>query len=169
MRFRRHFQLAGAIVLLVLHGCASYDGSGLVPGQSTAADVERIMGQPKEKITEHTGETVWFYPHNPAGRDTYAVRVARDGRVVDIEQRLTINNIGRLVAGTSTREDVRLIFGPPYRVTFLPIQVREVWEYRMFNQIQIPHNLFVQYSTDGIVREVLLLRDPSQDMPAPFR
>src|SRR5436190_23300472 len=111
---------------IVLHGCASYDGRGLVPGQSTAADVERVMGPPKEKLTERTGETVWFYPHNPAGRDTYAVRVAKDGRVVDIEQRLTINNIGKLVAGTSTKDDVRLIFGPPYRVTYLPIQVREV-------------------------------------------
>jgi len=169
MRSGGLFLIAAAIVPHILSGCASYDGRDLVPGQSTAADVERTMGPPKEKLAERTGETVWFYPHNPAGRDTYAVRVAKDGRVVDIEQRLTIPNIGKLVAGTSTAQDVRLILGPPWRVTFLPMQQREVWEYRMFNQIQVPHNLFVQYSTDGIVREVLLLRDPSQDMPAPFR
>jgi hypothetical protein len=163
MRLRRLLLLAA----IVLQGCAAYDGHGLVPGQSTATDVERIMGQPAERLPESTGEAVWFYPRNPYGRHTYAVRIAKDGRVVDVEQRLTIDNLAKLRAGSSTAKDVRALLGPPYRITRLDRQQRDVWEYRMFNQIQIPHNLFVQYSYDGIVQEVLLLRDPSQDFPGP--
>jgi hypothetical protein len=154
--------LAGALA-----ACASYDGRGIVAGSSTAADVERVMGQPAEKVTGSAGDTVWFYPRNPFGRHTYAVSVAPDGRVRGIEQTLTMENMARIGAGTSTAKDVRLMFGPPYRVTRNHMGDREVWEYRMFNQIQIPYNLFVQYSLDGVVREVLFLRDPSQDMPAP--
>jgi hypothetical protein len=155
--------LVGAVLVA---GCASYSGSGLVPGKSTAADVEQLMGPPKEKIGVAGGDSVWFYPRNPAGRHTYAVRVAPDGVVRAIDQRLTVENMQKLVAGATTANEVRELFGPPNRVTHLNMQERDVWEYRMLNPIQIPYNLYVQYSADGIVREVLFLRDPSQDMPA---
>ena len=152
------------IVALLLQGCASYDGRGLVPG-SSVADVERIMGQPKEKIPGPDGDTTWFYPHNPFGRHTYAVQIAPDGRVRSVEQRLTVANMQRVVANASTMRDVRLLFGPPNRVLRNHQGDRQVWEYRMFNQIDIPHQLYVQYSDDGVVREMLFLRDPSMDMP----
>lgn len=157
------------LLAMVLQGCASYDGRGLVPGASTAADVERVMGAPAEKQTSTAGDSVWFYPRGPFGRHTYAVSVAPNGVVRGIEQTLTVANMEKVHAGSSTARDVRLVFGPPTRVTRNHRGDREVWEYRMVNQIQIPYNLFVQYSDDGIVREMLFLRDPSQDMPAPGR
>ena len=165
---------AALLALLLLSGCASYDGRGLVAGSSTTADVERVMGPPREKLPVTgnplwAGDTVWFYPHNPFGRHTYAVQIAADGRVRSIEQRLTVANLQKLVANETAMRDVRLLFGPPNRVTRNHRGDRQVWEYRMFNQIDIPYNLYVQYSDDGIVREVLFLRDPSQDMPAPGR
>jgi hypothetical protein len=157
------------IVALLLQGCAAYDGRGLVPGTSTAADVERVMGRPAERLTATTGDTIWFYPRGPFGRHTFAVSVAPDGVMRGIEQTLTVRNMEKIAAGSSTAQDVRMIFGPPTRVTRNHRGDREVWEYRMYNQIQIPYNLFVQYSDDRIVREVLFLRDPSQDMPSPGR
>ena len=165
-RLRWIFLLACAALLAA---CAAYDGRGLIPGKSVAGDVELLMGAPREKIGIAGGDSVWFYPRNPAGRHTYAVRVAPDGVVREIEQRLTVENMNKLVAGATEAKEVRALFGPPYRVTRLDRQERDVWEYRMFNQIQIPYNLFVQYSADGVVREVLFLRDPSQDMPSPGR
>jgi hypothetical protein len=162
MTIARYFLVGAALVA----GCASYDGRGLVPGKSVAGDVEQLMGPPKEKITTGGGDSVWFYPRNPAGRHTYAVRVAPDGTVREIDQRLTVENMQKLVADATTAREVRVLFGPPYRITRLDRQERDVWEYRMYNPIQIPYNLFVQYSADGIVREVLFLRDPSQDAPA---
>lgn len=160
-------RICALLLAAILGACAAYDGRGLVPGQSTTVDVERVMGQPAEKIASTAGDTVWFYPRNPFGRHTYAVSVAPDGRVRGIEQTLTVENMARLTAGSSTTRDVRLLFGPPYRATRNHMGDRDVWEYRMFNQIQIPYNLSVQFSLDGIVREVLFLRDPSQDMPSP--
>jgi hypothetical protein len=157
------------IVALLLQACAAYDGRGLVPGSSTAADVERVMGKPADKLAASTGDTIWFYPRGPFGRHTFAVSVAPDGVMRGIEQTLTVRNLERIVAGSSTTRDIRMIFGPPTRITRNHQRDRNVWEYRMFNQIQIPHNLFVQFSDDGIVREVLFLRDPSQDMPSPGR
>src|SRR5262245_8501937 len=100
----------------LLAGCASYDGRSLVPGQASSADTERVMGAPREKIALANGETVWFYPHGPAGRDTYAVTIAADGRVVSVEQRLTEAHFMKLVAGTSNQRDTRAIIGPPSRV-----------------------------------------------------
>ena len=155
---------AALLGLLLLQACASYEGRGLAPG-SSVADVERIMGQPKEKVAGPDGDTTWFYPHNPFGRHTYAVQIAPDGRVRSVEQRLTVENMQRVVANASTMQDVRLLFGPPNRVIRNHRGDRQVWEYRMFNQIDIPHQLYVQYSDDGVVREMLFLRDPSLDMP----
>jgi len=155
--------LPGALLAAVfLHGCASYDGRGLVPGQASSADVERLMGAPKEKLSSANGESTWFYPHGPAGRDTYAVRLSADGRVVSVEQRLTEAHFMKLVAGSSTQRDTREIIGPPSRVT--RNNQREIWEYPYFNTIQTPFLLYVQFSGDGVVREVLTLRDPNQDV-----
>jgi len=148
----------------LLAGCASYDGRGLIPAKSTAAEVEQLMGPPAEKIGEPAGDTVWFYPRGPAGRQTYAVRIAPDGVMRSIEQRLTVENLNKLLAGETTARDVRALFGPPSYITRLDRQQRDVWEYRMKNQIDIDYNLFVQYSYDGILREALFLRDPKYDV-----
>jgi hypothetical protein len=121
------------------------------------------MGPPAERIGAPGGDSVWFYPRGPAGRHTYAVRVAPDGVMRGIEQRLTVDNMQKLVAGETTAKEVRALFGPPYRVTRLEPQRRDVWEYRMQNQIEVDYSLFVQYSSDGIVREALFLRDPKYD------
>jgi hypothetical protein len=151
------------LCLALLSGCASYDGRGLIPGKSTASDVEQLMGPPAERISEPGGGSVWFYPRGPMGRHTYAVRVAPDGVMRGIEQRLTVENLQKLVADETTAKDVRALFGPPSRVTRLERQQRDVWEYPMKNQIDLDYSLFVQFSYDGIVREALFLRDPKYD------
>jgi hypothetical protein len=149
-------------------GCASYDGRSLVAGKSTAADVESVMGSPAEKVVTANGDSTWFYPHAPAGRDTYAVRIAPDGVVRSVDQRLTIDNMAKLVVGTTTTKEVREIFGPPNRVIRMERQQREAWEYLYYDAIQIPFILYVQTSADGIVREVVTIRDPSQDTPGGY-
>jgi hypothetical protein len=140
-------------------GCASYDGRALVPGQSTARDVEALMGPPAERLTLAGGDSVWFYPRQPFGLQTYAVRLSREGVVRGVEPRLTEENVARLVPGTSTKQDVRELLGPPWQTAFLPRQQREVWGYKMENRARTQHDLYVQFSADGIVREVLMVRD----------
>lgn len=157
-----------ALAAALIAGCASYGGSGLVAGSSTTSDVERVMGRPAEKLAAADGGSTWFYPHAPAGRDTYAVRIASDGKVRAVEQTLTEANVARLVAGASTTKEVREIFGPPNRAFRNERQQREIWEYLYYNPIQIPFIFYVQASADGIVREVVTIRDPSQDTPGGY-
>lgn len=144
---------------LAAAGCASYDGRGLVPGQSTARDVEALMGPPAERLTLAGGDSVWFYPRQPFGMQVYAVRLSAEGLVRAVEARLTEENVARLVPGASTKKDVRELFGPPWETGFLPRQQREVWGYKMENAARAMHDLYVQFSADGVVREVLMVRD----------
>jgi hypothetical protein len=153
--------LASALLL----GCASYSGRGLVPGQSTAADVEALMGKPAERIETPGGGSVLYYPRGPYGRQTYAVVLRADGKVQAVEQRLTDENIAKLVTGTTTSKQVREIFGPPPKTTSIPRLQRDVWEYPMDNMTQ-PRILYVQISADGIVREVLKMEDYSAEAPS---
>jgi len=153
------FLVAGAAALLA--GCASYDGRTLIPGTSNAAEVEATMGRPAEKIGR-AGESIWWYPRGPMGFHTYAVRMGADGRLRSIEQRLTVENVKALVPGRSTKQDVRDLFGPPFEVSELTLLPREVWEYQLL-EYDFKWKLWLQYSRDGVLREVLQMRHPDMD------
>jgi hypothetical protein len=149
------------IVLLALVGCASFDGRGLVPGQSTADDVERLMGPAADKRAGPGGETWLYYPRQPYGRKVFVARVAGDGRLVAVEQRLTDENVGKIIPNRSTSDDARTLLGPPYVVTAFPRLERTVWQYNMrhFADPGIPISLYVQFSPDNLAREVMLIDD----------
>src|SRR5262245_32898014 len=117
----------------VLAGCAAYGGAGLVPGASTAADVEAVMGPPFERFEAEGGASVWFYPRQPFGRENYAVTILRDGRVYSIEQRLTEENLRKLVAGSTTVGQTRELLGPPWQVSRNDRMQRNIWTWKMYN------------------------------------
>jgi hypothetical protein len=71
-----------AVVAIVLAGCASYSGRGLAPGQSSAAEVEAVMGQPAERSRSANGEAVLWFPRFPFGRESYAARIGPDGKLI---------------------------------------------------------------------------------------
>lgn len=152
-------KLFAAIFVLLLAGCASFDGRGLVAGQSTAKDVEALMGVPAERIKLPDGDTAWYYSRQPTGRMMYAVRVSPDGVMRSREQLLTEQNIARLYRDTTTREQARVIVGPPWRTSRLERQERDVWEYTMFNAGLEEYFLYLQFSYDGILREVMMLQE----------
>jgi hypothetical protein len=151
-------------VLILLGGCAAINGHGLVPGQSTAKDVEALMGAPADRITVSGGDTVWYYPRQPFGRETYAVRLTSAGVVRSVDQLLTEQNLKNLVPGVTTGSQVREILGPPWKISRLDRVQRDVWEYNMINATGWDYFLYVQLSGDGIVREVLLLKDYTKEM-----
>lgn len=157
--------IATCLAAALLAGCASYSGKGLIPGTSTAADVEALMGRPAERIAKPDGGSVLFYPHAPVGRETYAVSIGADGKVQAVEQRLTDANIARLVLGTTTATEVRELFGSPWRTTRYSRLERDVWEYPM-DPVAMPYILYVQFSSDGIVREAFKLRDYVAERPS---
>jgi len=151
--------LLATLLVLALAGCASFDGRGLVPGQSRAQDVEARMGKPAQSVKLPDGGTVLYYPRQPTGREMYALRLSADGVLRSIEQLLTEQNIARLVRGSTTREQAREIVGPPWQVAQLERQQREVWEYYMYNVDLNDYFLYLQFSHDGVLREVILLQD----------
>ncbi len=155
-------RLAAAAVAVLLSACASYSGSGLVPGTSTAADVEALMGRPSLRLAQSGGGSVWFYSRLPEGRDTYAVTIGPDGVMRSIEQRLTRQNVAKIEPGTTTMQQVRALFGPPGTVSWLTLKPRIVWEYKM-RDVAEPRILWVQFSRDDIVREVIEMHDFSAD------
>ena len=148
-------------LVLGLASCASFDGHTLVPGQSTQRDVEATMGQPADKRIGPQGETVYWYPQLPYGHASYAARIAPDGHLVAIEQRLTEANIAKVVKGVSATE-VRDLLGPPYQPTVFRNLEREVWTYPMRVQGYMTPKWFVVHLSldDHSVREAFLMDDP---------
>ena len=149
--------LSALLVMAPLHGCASYDGSALIVGSSTEADIQKLMGSPDEKIKLASGDTVWFYPR-PVGRQTYALTVGANGRFRSSEQRLDREYIDRIRGEAWTRKEVRELLGPPWQTVRFERQQRDVWTYR-WSDYSDRRLLHVQFSYDGVVREVLDMMD----------
>lgn len=150
----------GLCAALVTAGCASYDGRGLIAGRSTAAEVESLMGRPAMRMTKEDGGSIVYYPRGPVGRHTYAVTLGPDGVMRGIDQRLTLECINKLRVGAMTTKEVLELLGPPAPTwnSRLPRQAREVWEYKWlyYDEKRV---LWIQFSDDGIVREVINIYD----------
>ena len=151
-------------------GCASYDGRGLVPGQSSLSDVEKTMGRAAEKRPAPGGETVYYFPQLPWGYATYAARIGSDGRLIAFEQRLTEDNIAKLTPGATRAEEVRDLLGPPFEPMKQRLTGNEIWTYPMrIAGDPTPKWLLVHFSTDGAVRETSLIDDPHWNQPDSVR
>jgi len=150
--------------LALLAGCASFSGSSLVPGKSTRAEVEATMGRPAEVLSRPNGDTLLYYSRLPFGREIYVATVGADGMLRGIDQRLTRQNIARVASGTQAKE-VRELLGPPFRVVRMARMERDVWEYP-WREIEDRRILWVQFSNDGQVREVIEMHDYESDPPS---
>jgi len=150
-----------AVAAVLVTACAT-TGPGLVPGQSTAADIEAKMGKPADVRKHADGETVYYYPQLPWGYASYAARVGADGRLIALEQRLTEANINKLVKGETRQDEVRDLLGPPYEPQRVERMDRDIWTYPMrIGGAPTPKWFLVQMSlADGIVRETYLMADP---------
>jgi len=155
----RILALAGAALVA---GCAAFNGASLVPNKSTGAEVEQLMGRPAQRITLASGDTALYFSRQPYGRAVFVVTLGRDGVMKSIEQRMERANVLKIVPGTWTKKEVAELFGPPGDRGRLPRQQREWWEYRYFLDHQ-RRVVWVQYSDDGVVREVLDMVDPEDE------
>ena len=143
---------AAALAVALLAGCAS-----LTPGLSNVAEVEASMGRAAEQRAGPDGETWLHYPRQPFGRKVLVARIAPEGKLIGVEQRLSEEYIARLVPNHSRREDVLELFGSPYERLDFPRMNREAWSWHMRQFGDLPVGLHVQMSPDGVVREIYLL------------
>jgi hypothetical protein len=155
-----------AVAVLAIAGCSSFGAAKLVPGQSSAADVQAAMGVPAEKSTNAAGENIWFYPSAPNGRTTQAVRMTPDGAVVAVEQRLTKQYWSQIVPDRTTTREVRELLGPPAVITHWGLRGVDEWDYKV-EENQRMWDLLIEVSPDGVVRKSALFHDPIYDAPIP--
>jgi len=152
-----------ALTLIVVAGCAGYDGRSLTPGLSTGAEVEKLMGPSAEKRAGADGETVLWFPRLPYGRVSYAARIGKDDKLIAVEQRLTRENVGNLKVGVSSEKDVRDLLGPPSRVDWFERKQVNMWSYQA--QGIEPQLIVVELSKDGVVRAAYMFNDPAMISP----
>jgi hypothetical protein len=122
------------------------------------------MGAPDQTLEPPGGDKALYFSRLPEGRTMFVATIGQDGMLRALEQRLTRENIAELVPGTSTAKDVRALFGPPGAIGHLPRMPREWWEYKYYDY-QDRRILWVQFSEDAIVREVLDMRDWAFEPP----
>jgi hypothetical protein len=156
----------GVLAVLLLASCASFDGHTLVPGKATAGDVTALMGVPAMQLKRLNGDTWLYFPHHPYGRATYVAIVGADGVLRGIEQRVNYWNIHKVHQGMR-KEEVLALLGPPREISRLPRQQREVWEYPWRHAAAELRIMWVQFSDDGVVREIIEMHDEAaQPEPA---
>ena len=147
-------------VLVGVSGCASH--RDLTPAQATLADVEATLGAPAER--RQVGAETWlYYPNQPFGRKVQVARVAPDGKLIAVEQRLSEEYIAKLIPNQSSQEDVLALFGRPYERLNVPRMERDMWTWYMRQYGTLPATLNVQMSPDGLVREIYVLDDNSKN------
>ena len=152
----------GVLAALLLAGCASFDGHTLVPGKATAQEVTALMGAPALALERPNGERLLYFTRYPFGRATFVATIGPDGLLRGIDQRLNYWNIYAVQAGMR-KDEVRELLGPPREISRLPRQQREVWEYPWRHAVRELRIMWVQFSDDGVVREVVEMHDDEAD------
>jgi len=116
------------LILLLAAGCVS-DGRGLQPGVHDAPAVRAEMGAPGEVLKAPQGGEVWFYPRGRVARQTWRAEIGPDGRLRGIEQVLYEKNFDRIIDGKTTREELRLMLGPPNAEWLAMNGWETIWDY----------------------------------------
>ena len=113
---------------LLLAACAT--GKNLQPGVADRPAVRAEMGAPAEVLKTAYGNEIWFYPRGRVGRETYRAEFDPAGKMVSFGQVLHEWNFDRIVAGKTTRTELREMLGPP-NMEWVPMNGWETnWEYR---------------------------------------
>lgn len=150
------------ILTLLLAACTTFNGKDLVPGKSTAAEAETMMGTADQRLKLANGDSALYFSRLPYGRAMYVVTVGPDGVMKSIEQRMQQATFAKVVANTWTKKEVSELLGPPGMQGRFDRQKRDWWEYRY--RLAPDHRVvWVQFSDDGVVREMLDMLDPDEE------
>lgn len=142
--------------IAALAGCAS--PRSFAPG-SSIVDVRARVGTPTDIRFDRNGDELWEYAQGPEGFETYVVRVGADGKVKEVTQVLTEDQLMKIVPGTMTKADARNLLGRPSDVTFTGVGTVWSWRFKRFGVA--PGWLTVRFNPDNTVFERLAIMDPS--------
>lgn len=145
------------LAIAALAGCIG--PQALVPGQSTVVDMRARVGTPTDIRFDRNGDELWEYASGPSGYYTYLVRVGSDGKVKEVSQILTDDQLMKIVPGTMTKADVRNLLGRPSDQTYTGTGTEWSWRYKKGGVA--PGYLLVKFNADNTVRERISVVDPS--------
>lgn len=145
----------------LLTACASYSGSGLLPGRDSLNEVVRVMGEPAMRWTDPDGSVQLAYPRGPFSPDSFMVRVGPDGKLRSIENTLTPESLARIQPGM-TKEQVLRTLGPPEPswTVYFPRRDELAWDWRVYENGKPAHFIVLFDNTKGIVRSAMQIMEP---------
>ena len=150
------------LAIAALAGCAG--PRAMVPGQSTVVEMRAKVGTPTDIRFDRNGDELWEYATGPMGYETYLVRIGTDGKVKEVTQMLTEDQMMKLVPGTMTKADARNLLGRPSDQTFTASGT--VWSWRFMKFGVQPGFLTVRFNPDNTVMDRIVILDPSGGMRA---
>lgn len=142
-------KFAAILFVLLLAGCASYDGRTLPPGASEA-EVKGLMGPPAAEYPLEGGGKRLAYPKGPLGVETFMADLGPDGRLVQIRNVLTDGVFDSMREGM-TEQDVLRTIGPPGRSMRFPISNQHAWEYRYMDTWGYIAEFSTTFNADGVM------------------
>jgi len=143
--------------IAALAGCVG--PRAMVPGQSTIVEMRARVGTPTDIRFDRNGDELWEYATGPMGYETYLVRIGTDGKVKEVTQILTEDQMMKLVPGTMTKADARNLLGRPSDQTFTASGT--VWSWRFMKFGVQPGYLTVRFNPDNTVMDRIVILDPS--------
>jgi hypothetical protein len=148
--------LSALLSAAVLAGCVSTPAS-YAPGQASMTEVRARSGTPTDIRFDRNGEELWEYARGPAGTETYLIRFGSDGKVKEVTQLLTDDQLMKVVPGTMTKADVRHLLGRPSDETFTGAGT--VWSWRFKREGVQMGWLTVRFNPDNTVYERIAIID----------
>ena len=125
---RLYSLVPASLAAMLVVGCTSLASPSFAPGTAMST-VEARLGKPREVVKAPDGDTVWQYPTGPNGQTTFIVRFGPDDRTKAAYQALTMEEFAKIQRGI-TRDQARLLLGPPGQTMFFGRMNEEVWSYR---------------------------------------
>ena len=148
--------LTALLAIAALAGCASPRAFG--PG-SSMVDVLARAGPPTDIRFDRNSDELWEYATGPQGTETYLVRAGSDGKVKEVIQLLTDNQLMKIVPGTMTKADARNLLGRPSEQTFTGAGT--VWSWRFKRDGSQLGFLTVRFNPDNTVMERIAIMESS--------
>jgi hypothetical protein len=138
----------------LLGACAT--GHSLVPGVATEAEVRAAMGTPGD-VHARNGDRILEYARGAEGFHTYMVRLGPDGKMKQVTQVLTEEQLARIVPGRTTLAEVRQLLGRPSFEN--DYGVGPTWSWRFKRGDVHPGHLVVTFNSDGTVSNTIAIVD----------
>lgn len=117
------------VLAVALGACAA--GGRLRVGQADVAEVIRVLGQPAQEWLDKDGSRQLAFTHGPMGTATEMVFLGTDGRLLRIDNVLTMSTFDKVQPGMDQEAVLRLL-GPsePRWTAYFKARDELVWEWR---------------------------------------